>query len=147
MAWLAVALNFAKKDSKLPKKWQCNYKELSNKIIEVHQNILDYIKENWLSENSKKYIDDKINGVMNHIDEFKDDAQTKIEELKKKGIDKKSEIEAELKKLYEEKKVLIEDAKETLASIKLEVKGIDYVKIAKENLEKAFEEIKEKISK
>lgn len=149
MAWIAVALKFAKQNNeeKSCTEWECSLKNFSEKLVTIHKNLFNYIENNWMSPNSKKYLDEKVGEITRHVEEFKNESLKKIEELKSNWIEKKSEIEAEIKKIYEDKKILVEDLKNTLDSVKLEVNWVDYMKIWKENLEKAFNELKEKFNK
>jgi hypothetical protein len=127
----------------------CAKKALWDNIVDIHRSMANSMKD-WLTseENVKRY-ETLRTKVMDEIEIFKTEAEIKIEDLKKKGYMKKDEIEAELKRLYDNRSALIKKAKsagiEAIESMK--DSGKEVWELAEVKLNKIYADLKAKISK
>ncbi len=150
---IAIALKFHKKTatslkeelSKTDKKCEVFWKH----IIQIHRDLFFEAKEVIVSPENMKKLEKYKEKLLAHVDEFKDDATEKIEELKKKGLMKKEEIEQEIQKLYDRRIELVEQVKEKSSDLidNALAQGKGYLEEAKERLQEAFEELKNSLKK
>ena len=145
---IAVALKYHKKTAaslkeelaKTDKKCGVFWKH----IVQIHRDLFTEAKEAALSPENMEKLEAYKQKLLVHVDEFRKDADAKIADLKQKGIQKKDELEVELKKLYDRRVELLDQAKTKGSELLTEAveHGKKYFEEAKVKLHEAFEELK-----
>lgn len=152
LAGLLVALKFSK-DGK-----NKNLETLSDDIKDVHKNLWTEAEQKvFTSENREKVAELKTKALA-EIELFKKDSEKEIKRLVKQGTLKKTEITAEIKKLYDNREAtidsLLSEGKELIEKVteesedlgKLLSKKIDSIaKDLKKDLQQKYNLLKKKI--
>jgi len=137
---IAVALKFHKKTaeslknelSQTDKKCEVFWKH----IVQIHKSLFSEAKEVVLSPENMEKLNEYKAKLLKEVESFRHEAEVKMEEWKKKGLTKKADIEKELKKIYDNRLELLEQAKQ---------KGEHLLDDALEHGKKAYEEAKNRL--
>mgnify|MGYP004001321055 CR=1 FL=1 len=127
--WIISALYNKKKPEELKKdltksrkSWEWDFKVMLNNFVDTHENLLDDLKNNILSDKNKKLFTEKKDELLNVVDVYKKQWEELVEDLKVKWKDFIVEASDNLSKLYEEKKDEIEELKGKAKEVVEEVK-------------------------
>lgn len=135
LAGLLVALKFNKKSpAELEKDWNSGddkYNMIGKNLLDIHRNLFETVEEVVFSPENKKRIAEYKERFLIELEMFRKESEIKLEEWKKKGFEKKDELEADLRDLYERRMEFIEQAKE---------KGLELLEETREGGEDVLEE-------
>lgn len=135
LAGLLVALKFNKKSpTELEKDWNSpddRYNSIGKNLLDIHKNLFETVEEVVFSPENKKRIAEYKEQFLIELDMFRKESEIKLEEWKKRGFEKKTEVEADLRDLYERRVELLEQAKQ---------KGIELLEETREGGEDMMEE-------
>lgn len=135
LAGLAVAMKFNPKTAKdLEGELATSsdkYKTFGQNIVDIHKHLFDAVETSVFSEENKKRVEEYKQKFLVELEGFQQDAEVKMQEWKDKGMDKKDEMEKELKSLYARRVELMDQAKE---------KGVGLLDDAKDGSEKMLED-------
>lgn len=135
LAGLLVALKFNKKSpAELEKDFASGddcYNNIGKNLLDIHKNLFETVEEVVFSPENKKRVAEYKERFLIELDMFRKESEIKLEEWKKKGFEKKGEVEADLRDLYERRMELIEQAKE---------KGLELLEETREGGEEMMEE-------
>lgn len=151
LAGLLVALKFNKKSpAALEKDFASGddrYNTLGKNLLEIHKNLLETTQEALFSPENKKRIEEYKEKFLVELDMFRKEADIKLEEWKKKGFEKKDEIEAEIQDLYDRRMELLELSKKKGLELLEETRedGMDMVEEGKKVTHRVFEQAKKQL--
>lgn len=120
------------------KSWEKDIKVLFNNFIEIHQNLLESLKTKLLTDENKKYFNEKKDEFLVLVENYKIKAEKIFEEYKVLGKDYAEEWLVKLEKFYKEKLEELDNLKE---------KAPEKVEEVKKKLLTHFEEVKKKMKK
>lgn len=151
LAGLLVALKFNKKSPKelekdfAPAEDRCN--TIGKNLLEIHKNLLEMAQETLFSPENKKRIEEYRELLLKELESFQQEAEVKLEEWKKKGFEKKDEIEAELLNLYNRRMEVLEEVKQKGLSLLDETReeGVDIMEEGKKVAARVFDEAKKQL--
>lgn len=113
---MAIALKFHKKTaeslknelSQTDKKCEVFWKH----IAQIHRALFAEAKEVVLSPENMEKLKEYKAKLITEVDAFRKEAEVKMKEWEKKGVTKKADVEKELKKIYDNRMELLEQAKQ-----------------------------------
>jgi molecular chaperone DnaK (HSP70) len=137
---MAIALKFHKKTaeslkqelSQTDKKCEVFWKH----IVQIHKALFMEAKGVVLSPENMEKLKEYKAKLLAEVEEFRKEAEAKMKEWEKKGLMKTMDIEKELKKIYDNRMILLEQAKQ---------KGEHLIEDALEHGKKAYEEAKNRL--
>lgn len=151
LAGLLIALKFNKKSPEdLQREFASSDRPshaIGKTLLDIHKNIFESAQESVFSPENRARIAEYKERFLVELDSFKKDANAKMEEWKQKGFDKKDEMEAELRKLYERRVELLEQAKDKGLKLMEDAKesGMDFAEEGKRLAERTFERAKKRL--
>lgn len=147
---IALSMKYSKKSQQetkkaLEKNW--NFLEVFvDNVIDMHKDIYKYFEQKFTSKESKELIEEYKKKALDEVNAFKKEAVEKLEELRWKWVVKKTEIEKELKAIYEKRQEyfnIAKDAWEECMEEWIEM-AKKYLQDWRKRLDKAFEDMKKK---
>lgn len=137
---IAVALRFHKKTaeslkqelSKTDKKCHVFWKH----IVQIHRELFTEAKEAALSPENIEKLNEYKAKLLTQVEGFEKEVEEKMKEWKRKGLTKTADIEKELKKLYDNRLELLEQAKK---------KGEGIVSETLEHAKDIYEDVKDRL--
>lgn len=151
VGWLAIAMKYNKKNSQeikksIEKTWSFVDVFIEN-FISIHKELFHYFEQKIVTEDNIKILEEYKQKAISEVESFKNEAMNKLEDLKEKWIQKKADIEKEIKVIYEKRQEYFDKAKVVWEDYTSDVvsKWKEYLNEWRVRLDKAFEEIKNKI--
>lgn len=151
LAGLLVALKFNKKSPEdLEKDFapsEDRYNTLGKNLLEIHKNLFETAQDALFSPENKQRIEEYKERFLVELDMFRKESEIKLEEWKKKGFEKKDEVEAELKGLYDRRVELLEEAKQKGLKLLEETRedGMDMIEEGKKVANRVFDQAKKQL--
>jgi hypothetical protein len=148
---IAVALKFHKKTADSLKTELAHTDKKCNvfwkHIVQIHRTLFAEAKEAVLTPENMEKLKEYKEKLFSEVQEFQKEVMVKMEEWEKKGLTKTMDIEKELKKIYDNRVDLLEQAKKK-GEVLLEDalgQGKKVYEEAMVRLQDAFQEIKKEI--
>ena len=136
------------------------YNTIGKNLLAIHKNLFETTQDMLFSPENKKIIAEYKEQFLGELEAFRKESEVKLEEWKKKGFDKKDEIEAEIMDLYARRMELLEEAKDKGLKLLEETRedGADMIEEgkkvtnrvydqAKKQLDAMYADVKKKLSK
>lgn len=146
--WIISSFYNKKKPGELKKEldasrteWEWDFKVILNNFISTHQNLLEDLKVQVMSDKNKELFNSKKDDLLKIVDTYKDQWVELVDELKVKWKEFLSEASDNLEKMYAEKKDEIDALKDSAPEKITELKN----KAVNKAVSKA-KDIKEKIT-
>lgn len=151
LAWLLVALKFNKKSPQdLEKDFTSaddRYNSIGKNLLDIHKNLFETTQDFLFSPENKKLIAEYKERFLIELDMFRKESEIKLEEWKKKGFEKKDEVEVDLRSLYERRMELLEQAKQKGLKLLEEARedGTDVIEEGKKITNRVFDQAKKQL--
>lgn len=151
LAGLLVALKFNKKSPEDLKKDFApsdeRYNAIGKNLLLIHKNLFETTQEALFSPENKKLIAEYKERFLVELDMFRKESEIKLEEWKKKGFEKKDEMESELQDLYNRRMELLEQAKKKGLKLLEETRedGADMLEEGKKVTNRVFDQAKKQL--
>ncbi len=151
LAGLLIALKFNKKSpATLEKDFSAGdekYSAIGKNLLDIHKNLFETAQETLFSPENKKLIAEYKERFLVELDMFRKESEIKLEEWKKKGFDKKDEVEADLQGLYNRRMELLEQAKKKGLKLLEETRedGADMIEEGKKVTNRVFDQAKKQL--
>lgn len=151
LAWLLIALKFNKKSpTTLEKDFASGdekYSAIGKNLLDIHKNLFETTQEVLFSPENKKLIGEYKERFLIELDVFRKESEVKLEEWKKKGFDKKDEVEADLLDLYNRRMELLEQTKKKGLKLLEETRedGMDMIEEGKKVTNRVFDQAKKQL--
>lgn len=151
LAWLLIALKFNKKSPEdLDKDFASSedrYNTIGKNLLSIHKNLFESTQEALFSSDNKKLIEEYKERFLVELDMFRKESEVKLEEWKKKGFEKKDEVESELRDLYSRRMELLEQAKQKGLKLLEETRedGTDMIEEGKKVANRVFDQAKKQL--
>lgn len=151
LAGLLVALKFNKKSpTALEKDFapsEDRYSTIGKNLLDIHKNLFEMTEEAIFSPENKKRIAEYKERFLVELDMFRKESEIKLEEWKKKGFEKKDEIEGEIHDLYNRRMELLEQTKQKGLSLLEETRedGADMIEEGKKVANRVFDQAKKQL--
>lgn len=151
LAGMLVALKFNKRSREdlekdfAPSDRRCG--NIGKVLLDIHKNLFEIAQETALSPENKKRIAEYKEHFLTELDAFRKESEIKLEEWKKKGFEKRDEMEAELRDLYDRRVELLEQAKRKGLRLLEQTHegGMDAIEEGKKVANHAFEQAKKQL--
>lgn len=151
LAGLLVALRFNKKSPEdlekdfSPSDERCN--TIGKNLLDIHKNLFETAQETLFSPENKERIAEYKERFLVELDMFRKESEIKLEEWKKKGFEKRDEVEAELRDLYDRRMELLEQAKKKGLKLLEETRedGADMIEEGKKVTNRVFDQAKKQL--
>jgi hypothetical protein len=151
LAGLLVALKFNKKSIEdlekdfSPSDDRCN--TIGKNLLSIHKNLFESTQEALFSAENKKLISEYKERFLVELDAFKNESEVQLTELKKKGFEKKDEVESELRDLYSRRVELLEQVKQKGLKLLEETRedGMDMMEEGKKITNRVFDQAKKQL--
>ena len=151
LAGLLVALKFNKKSPEdIEKDFSPSddrYNNIGKNLHANHKNLFETTQEALFSPENKKIIADYKERFLVELDMFRKESEIKLEEWKKKGYEKKDEVEVEILDLYNRRMELLAQAKEKGLKLLEETRegGVDILEEGKKVTNRVFDQAKKQL--
>lgn len=151
LAGLLVALRFNKKSpADLEKDFtpgEDRYNTIGKNLLDIHKNLFETTQEALFSPANKKIIADYKERFLVELDMFRKESEIKLEEWKKKGFEKRDEVEEEIRNIYDRRMELLEQAKEKGLKLLEETRedGADMLEEGKKVTNRVFDQAKKQL--
>lgn len=152
VAGLLIALKFNRKSPETLQKdfasSEDRYSTIGKNLLDIHRNLFETFEESIFSPENKKRVAEYKERLLVEIDMFQKEGEMKLEEWKKKGFEKKDELEANLRDIYDRRMEFLEQAKQKGLELLEETneKGSDMMEEGKIMALKMFEQAKKQLS-
>ena len=151
LAWLLIALKFNKKSPEdLDKDFapsEDRYNTIGKNLLSIHKNLFETTQEALFSSENKKLIAEYKERFLLEIDMFRKESEIKLEEWKKKGFEKKDDVELDIRDLYDRRLELLEQAKQKGLKLLEETRedGADMIEEGKNVANRVFDQAKKQL--
>lgn len=151
LAGLLVALKFNKKSPATLEKdfaaGDAKYSTIGRNLLDIHKNLFETTQESLFSPENKKIIEEYKERFLMELNTFQEESEMKLEEWKKKGFEKKDELEADLLDLYDRRMELLEQAKQKGLKLLEETRedGTDVIEEGKKVTSRVFDQAKKQL--
>lgn len=148
---MLVALKFNKKSPEdLEKDFTSpdeRYNTIGKNLLEIHKNLFETTQEALFSPENKKRVSEYKERFLVELDMFRKESEIQLEEWKKKGFEKKDEMEADIQDLYNHRMELLEQAKKKGLKLLEETRedGVDMIEEGKKVTNRVFDQAKKQL--